>query len=294
MPTVQTGDVETYYEQRGDGPPVVLVHGAVLDHAQWDEQVAALSEAYTTVAYDVRGHGRTGGSARRSYWFDLFAEDLRALIAGLDLERPVVVGHSMGGCIAQTYAARWPDELAGLVLADTFTPELLTRGEWLQRSVLLRAVVPPVRLLGYRRVEKALVWLHERIHGEDVSGDYDRVERLHEESPSMSTDEFVKVIRALARFHETDLDFAAIDVPTLVLYGEHEAGFLVRQAVKLAGELPDARVRVVPDAGHASNLDNPEAYTRALLAFLSKTLEVGAANGSSGAATFDRRWREYE
>jgi len=285
MPTVRTNDVETYYERRGDGPPVVFVHGAILDHGQWDPQVDALSDEYTTVAYDLRGHGRTGGSARDAYSVDLFAADLDALVTALDLDRPVVCGLSTGGCVALAYAAAHSDRLGGLVLADTFGPELFDRREWLQRSVALRATVPPVRLLGYERVERALVWLNERLHGEGVSGGYERIERLRAEGPRMATDEFAKIVRAVASFHETDVGLSAIDVPTLVLYGEHEPPFVRRHAAAFESAIPDASVRAVPDAGHASNLDNPEFFTDALREFLAgvRPPESDAADGSATA-----------
>ena len=270
MPTVRTNGVETYYERRGDGPPVVLVHGAILDHTQWAPQVDVLSDEYTTVAYDVRGHGRTGGSARDAYSIDLFAADLDALVTALDLDRPVVCGLSTGGCIAQVYAATRPDGLAGVVLADTFTPELFDRREWLQRSALLRATVPPVRLLGYERVERAMVWLQQQLHGEGVSGDYERIERLRAEGPKMTTGEFAKVIRAVATFHGTRVDLSAITVPALVVYGEHEPPFIRRHAPKLGSEIPNASVREVPDAGHASNLDNPAFFTGVVREFLER------------------------
>ena len=270
MPTVRTNDVETYYERRGDGPPLLFVHGAILDHSQWKPQVDALGDDYTTIAYDVRGHGRTGGSARDAYSIDLFADDLDALIEALDLEQPVVCGLSTGGCIAQVYAATRSDQLAGVVLADTFTPELFDRREWLQRSAMLRATVPPVRLVGYERVEKAMVWLQERIQGEGVSGDYEKIERLRAAGPKMQTAEFAKVIRAVAAFHETEIDFSAVTAPALVLYGEHEPPFIRRHAPKLGSEIPNATVREVPGAGHASNLDNPEFFTDALREFLAE------------------------
>lgn len=157
MPTVRTNGVDTYYERRGSGPSVVFVHAAVLDHAQWDPQVEALAADYETVVYDVRGHGRTGGSDVSRYSVDLFAADLAALLEELDLEWPVVCGLSTGGCLAQVLAARHPDRLTGLVLASTFTPPYLSRAERVQRSLLLRAAVPPVRLLGYERVERGMV-----------------------------------------------------------------------------------------------------------------------------------------
>lgn len=269
MPTVQTGDIETYYQQRGDGPPVVFVHGAVLDHSQWDPQVEALSDDFTTYAYDVRGHGWTGGSEHGVYSIDLFADDLAAFIDALGLERPVICGLSTGDCIAQVYAARHPDRLAGLVLADTFTPALLSHSEWIQRSLLLRATIPPVRLLGYECIERALVWLQELL-SPGASGDYENVEVLRAKGPKMTTVEFAKVIRAVALFHRTEVDLSVIDVSTLVLYGEYEPPFVRRHAPKFAGGIPDATVQEVPDAGHASNLDNPEFVTGALAEFLTE------------------------
>lgn len=282
MPTVRTNGVETYYERRGTGPPVVFVHAGILDHTQWMPQVDALADEYETVVYDVRGHGRTGGSARERYSIDLFADDLEAFLTALDVDRPVLCGLSTGGCIAQVYAARHADRLAGLVLADTFTPPLRTRGEWIQRSLLLRATVPFVRLVGYQRVERALVWIQERLSGEGVSGDYERVQRLRTEGPKMETGEFAKVVRAIASFHETSVDLAAITVPTLVVYGENEPPFVRRHAPVLRAEIPNASVRVIPDAGHASNLDNPEAFTRSLREFLARVApaEAGDSDGS--------------
>lgn len=266
MPTIRTNDVETYYERRGDGPPIVFLHGAIVDLNQWRPQLEALGDEYTTVGYDVRGHGRTGGSGRNLYSIELFAEDLDALLDALDVDRVVLVGLSMGGCIAQVYAARHPERVAGLVLADTFTPEILDWRERLQ-FLVLKATIPPVRIVGYERVEKVMVWLQERIQGRGVSGDYGKIEQLREEAPRMATDEFAKAIDALTRFHETDLDVSAIAVPTLVLYGEHDAGFIRRHASKLGAD-PGATVREVPDAGHASNLDNPEFFTMAVREFL--------------------------
>ncbi|WP_227356805.1 alpha/beta fold hydrolase [Haladaptatus salinisoli] len=282
MPTVRTNDIETYYERRGTGPSIAFVHGAVLDHAQWAPQVDALGDEYATVAYDVRGHGRTGGSAKESYSVDRFADDLDALVTALDLDRPVLCGLSTGGCIAQAYAAAHPDRVAGLVLADTFTPELFDRFEWLQRSALLKATIPPVRLVGYERVEKVLVWLHERISGKEVGGDYEKIERLRAAGPKMDADEFAKVIRAVATFHEAEVDLRAISAPTLILYGEHEPPFIRRHAPKMEAEIPNAVVREVPDAGHASNLDNPEFFSAALREFLASVLPRDAADGAEG------------
>lgn len=286
MPSVRTNDVETQYQRHGSGPPIVFVHGALLDHAQWDRQVERLSEDYTTITYDVRGHGRTGGSHRGEYSIELFADDLAALLEELDVEQPVLCGQSMGGLIAQVYAARRPDAIAGLVLADAFAPPFLSRSERVLRSLALQATIPPVRLLGYERVERAMVSLYERLDP-GFAGDYDEIVRLRTQAPQIPTAEFAKVIRAVASFHETTVDLSLIDAPTLVLHGEHEPAFLERHAWRFGATLPNATVHEVPRAGHASNVDEPEWVTAALREFLGATAPAGTvgeqATGSSGA-----------
>jgi pimeloyl-ACP methyl ester carboxylesterase len=279
MPTVQTSGVETYYERRGAGPPVVFVHGAIVDHSQWTPQLEALADGYTTVAYDVRGHGRTGGSELDRYTLEVLADDLDALVRALGLDRPVICGLSLGGCIAQKYATTYPDRLSGLVLADTFTP-----GEWrwperIQWS-MLRGTIPLTRFLGYLRVEKAMVWLQERISGERVSGDYGQIERLRAEGPTMETEEFAKVIRTLLDVPRASIDLSSVAVPTLVIYGEHDLGFVKRHAAKMAAEIPDVRLVEIPGGAHVSNLDEPEAFTDSLRTFLRD--RVDGEPGSDG------------
>jgi len=118
---VRTGDIETHYVRRGEGPPIVFIHGMAMSATEWEPQMEALSDEFTTIAYDVRGHGHTGGSDRKSYDMSVYAQDLDALLRGLDVENPVLCGLSMGGCIAQVYAATYPEKIAGLVVSDTFT-----------------------------------------------------------------------------------------------------------------------------------------------------------------------------
>lgn len=236
MPTVQTNDIETYYEQRGNGPPIVFVHAAIVDHSNWSPQLEALSNEYTTIAYDIRGHGRTGGSANDVYSVELFANDLAALINALHLENPVIIGNSTGGCIAQVYAARYPEKISGLVLADTYTSDVQ---DWRDRVqfAALKSTIPPARLVGYERVEKVKNWIHERFD-KGASGDYENIVRLRKNAPRMESDEFAKVIRAMATFPEMEVDLSAITVATLVLYGENDIGFVRRHVLKMTTEIP--------------------------------------------------------
>ncbi|SFR43029.1 alpha/beta fold hydrolase [Halogeometricum limi] len=267
MPTVRTDDIDTYYERRGDGPAIVFVHASMLDHSLWDAQVEALSDDYTTVVYDVRGHGMTGGSSAARYSVARYADDLRALLTALELDRPVVCGLSMGAMVAQTYAAQYPEDVSGVILAEPFTAPFVGAGDWLLRRVVLNALVLPVRLFGLERVERANVWLTERF-APGSGGDYDNVQRLRDSGPSMATAEFAKVAKSMARFHEESVDLSAIRAPSLVLFGEHGLPAVKAHVARLAASLSDVDVDEVPGAGHACNLDDPEYFTASVRRFL--------------------------
>ncbi|WP_232702706.1 alpha/beta fold hydrolase [Halobacterium wangiae] len=264
MPTVQTGDIETHYEQRGTGPPIVFVHGALSDHTAAAQQLRAFGDDYTAIAYDLRGHGRTTNPHDTAYSIDQLAEDLHEFVDALGLNRPVLCGVSMGGMIAQVYASRYPDRLGGLVLADTFTPTFVSRRDRIERTVLTNVLVGLVRVVGYGRARALVLWFGRKLEGDNTSSL--RVEAF----PEMDTVAAVNSLQAVASFHETDVDLAAITVPTLVLYGEHEASVVSRHASTLAAGIPDVTVREVPDAGHASPWDNPAFFERAIREFLAQ------------------------
>lgn len=264
MPTVQTNGIETYYELRGDGPPIVFIHGALADHRAADRQLEAFSDAYTAIAYDVRGHGKTTNPHDASYSIALLAEDLHAFTTTLGLDRPVLCGVSMGGMIAQVYASRYPDRLSSLVLADTFTPAFVSRRDRIERTVLVDTLIGLVRLIGYDRAKGLMMWVGRKLEGDTTTSL--RVEAF----PDMGTVAAVNSLRAVRSFRDTDVDFASITVPTQILYGEHESSVISRHVPALAAEIPGATVQAVPNAGHASRWDNPEFFNGAIRDFLAR------------------------
>lgn len=268
MPTIQTNGIETYYDQRGDGPPIVFVHGAIMDHRMWTAQMNALDGEFTTVAYDVRGHGRTGGSDVPTYTVDLYVEDLDALLAALDLHQPVLCGLSLGGCIAQAYAATYPEKVAGLVLADTFTQAPLgLTGRLLFTNLRFFAALD--RIIRYKALNRFQIRVGNVIKP-GVAGESGTVQELIDTAPTIPHAEFVKIVDSLVAFpRSSSVPLSQIDVPTLVLYGENEPS-LMRDHAVLMGELIPNTVAVteIPDAGHASNIDNPDVFTEALREFL--------------------------
>src|SRR5262245_9487995 len=117
MPYANINGFRMYFEEFGAGPPVVFVHGHTFDRRIWDEQAGPLSRAYRVVRPDLRGHGRSESPAD-GHTVSQFAEDLAGLIGRLELDRPVVIGHSMGNGAVLGYALARPDGLRGLVLVS--------------------------------------------------------------------------------------------------------------------------------------------------------------------------------
>ena len=240
---VETDGIRTYYERRGDGPPVVFVHGMALSTTMWARQAAALSDEFTTVTYDVRGHGRTSGSAVETYSTDLFADDLDAFLTALDIDRPVLCGLSMGGAIVQAYAAKHPDWAADLVLADTFP----TAG---------RLAFANVRFLGwlqqyvdYNRLNRLQMWAGNRLVS-GWAGDGVTVQELIDSDPRIPADELRKIARATAAFPAGDLDRSGVTAPVFILHAEHAPLGASEMAAAVADGFPNAPVErlVAPDA----------------------------------------------
>ena len=148
MPIATLGDVGIHFELHGSrGEPLVLVHGYTGDSSDWRHQVAAFAATHRVLVMDHRGHGRSQAPAERSaYTIDRMTDDLEALIAHLGLERFHLVGHSMGGAIAQELALRSPNRLRSLTLEDTGPAFEIMRNPGVMRD--LRSGLPDRRAAG--------------------------------------------------------------------------------------------------------------------------------------------------
>lgn len=274
MPTVRTNDVETHYERRGEGPPVVFAHGGTMDHRWWEPQVEALVDDYEVVTYDLRGHGRTGGTSLPQYTMGLYALDLHALVDELDLDRPVVVGHSLGGMFATRYATTFPDDLRGLVLADAQVGGAVTRSQRLLNRVVIPVHMAVKDAVGERGSD--LVASVARLLIDDEEPDEDDVDddlaAYAEETDEMVSDaELRKMMTAVRRFEGPDL--SAIDVPTLGLYGEEGPALMRENAAELDRAVPQSTVRLVAGTGHALTWERPEVVNRQLRSFLAEAVD---------------------
>ena len=266
---VRSGDVELEVLEAGaGGRPLLLVHGftgAKEDFADHADQLAGLG--WHVVAPDNRGHGRSDHPEGTSaYTFDLFAADTVALADALGWDRFVLLGHSMGGMIAQVVAASYPDRLDGLVLMDTshaavegLDPGAVELGKAIVRDGGLAALVDAQRGRGGELDTPA----HKRVEAERPG----YVEFNERKSLDASPDMWLAMVDEIVAGGDRLEPLRDLDVPTLVIVGEQDAPFIA-PSEQMAKTIPGARLAVIPDAGHSPQFESPDAWWDALTTFL--------------------------
>ena len=264
MPFAETAGARTCYELSGEGPALVFVHGGFVDRTMWRPQVGTFADRCRVVIYDLRGHGRTGPTAAPRYTAGLLADDLRGLLDHLDIRRAAVCGLSLGGMIAQAFAARHPDRLAGLALCDTAAASALSVGDRLQRALFPAwAARATVRTLGVPRFVDLAFGFAAATKGAAWLGDDPAIEHYIRAS-MRATDptECGKIFDLI--YHFSTQDLSRVDTPTLLLHGARDAAAIRRHMGVLADRLPHAERVEIAGAGHLPNLERPAAFNAAL------------------------------
>jgi len=275
MPFLNAGSesepVEIYFEDHGEGTPVVLIHGWPLSSRSWENQVPALVDAgYRVVAYDRRGFGNSS-RPWTGYDYDTFAADLHAVLTRLDLRDTVLVGFSMGGGEVVRYLANHgTDRVAKAVLAAAVPPYLYksadnpggglddatitqfedgVRGD---RIAFLDGFTTGFFAAGNRT---DLVSEPQRLYNRDIAAFA---------SPKGTLD-------CIAAFGRTDFrrDIESVAVPTLVIHGDSDAIVPFEVSGKRSHEAIDGSELVLVEGGpHGLNVTHAEQFNRALLDFV--------------------------
>jgi 3-oxoadipate enol-lactonase len=268
MSMVETKGIETFYHDYGGGQPLVVLHGATADHQVWAEQLQPLTDDYRVITYDLRGHGKTGGSAHDRYTMEMYADDLAAFIDALDLDRPVVLGHSLGGMIGYAFADAYPEKLSALVTVGARTPNNFSTRERVFKGVNTHVMMP---LMGNERIMRAAMWFMERLLRDNSTADLDALEAVRAghacDDPELSADERAKIMAAAREYLEASWSWQLSGLPVLMLYGEDEP-FIEPHADFLETELEDCRTAAIPEGSHNAHVDNPEFIRTELREFL--------------------------
>jgi 3-oxoadipate enol-lactonase len=268
---VQLGDVLLTIAEAGiGGRPIMLVHGFTGAKEDFTDFLEPLAErGWHAVAPDLRGHGKSdhpGGEA--SYSLEIIATDLLALAAALGWESFVLLGHSMGGMVAQQLLLARPEQVRALVLMDTthgpidwVEPDTRELAAAIVREQGIPALMEALKLL---RDEDPLMTpaflrlLHDRPGYSEFCD-----AKLLASSPAM----WLAMSQALLVQPDRLDRLADVDVPTLVIVGEQDTPF-VTHAERMAKTIPGARLAIIAGAGHSPQFENTDAWWEELSSFL--------------------------
>ncbi|UCG01872.1 MAG: alpha/beta hydrolase [Candidatus Heimdallarchaeota archaeon] len=270
MPSIELEDINVHYEINGKGAPFVFIQGAFVSSTMWENQVNFFSKSFQTLVYDLRGHGITGPSSRKKYSVDLYADDLVNLLDALNIDKPIICGISLGGMIAQVFATKYPERLSALILADTAATITLTHWDYIMRYLIgpKWLMLLSLRMMGVHRFIKFSFWLGKFTRSKEWLGNEEIIEYEKNEMLNLNKKEYLKIFGSLYDFKLQKLAF--ITVPTLVVNGEHEAKSIFKHAEKIQSLIPNCDVDIIKNAGHTSNMENPNEFNQKINDFLQK------------------------
>ena len=246
------------YTIEGEGPWLALSHSLACNLHMWDEEAKRLSKRYKVLRYDTRGHGASSAPAG-AYTLDLLADDLHGLLAALGVQSTHFVGLSMGGMIGQTFALKYPGMFRSLALCDTTSRyPAEAAGLWAERikivetqgmeplvaPTLARWFTEPFRKARPEVVEKVALMIR-----------------------TTSAPGYVGCSHAIPKINLT-ARLAEIRCPSVVIVGKDDPGTPVAMAEEIHHALPGSKLVIIPSAAHLSNLEQPDAFNRALTDFL--------------------------
>lgn len=249
--------VKISYEDQGQGPAVLLVHAFPLSGEMWQQQVFALSRQYRIIVPDMRGFGNSDVPPG-PYPMETFADDVAGLLDTLGIEKVVLGGLSMGGYISLAFVRRHAARLRGLILADTRATADTDEGKASRETNAQMVEAQGAGAIADKMVPNML----------SPSTPPEQQTYLRSIIERNTPQGIAAALRGMALRPDSSDLLPTIKVPTLVIVGEDDMLSSPDEVRGLHMAIPGSRMVEIGRAGHVANVDNPEAFNRALLGFL--------------------------
>jgi pimeloyl-ACP methyl ester carboxylesterase len=246
MPELDAGGLTVHYATEGDGPPLILLHGATsMGTRDWGAQRPLLRKHFQLFMPDARGHGRTRWDVRDGWSPAMLVDDLRAFADALGLQRFRLMGLSMGGRTALAFAAQHPERVEALAVVSAANE------------------TEPARSVARRRLDPAAIERDEPAFAAELAARHD---------PTQGPGAWRLLLGAMrdSLHAEPPLrpeSLARIRLPVLLVFGDRDPWAPLEQAVRLRRQLPEGQLLVVP-GGHVVPAERPSVFNPAVLAFL--------------------------
>jgi pimeloyl-ACP methyl ester carboxylesterase len=275
-----TAAISLHFAEKGEGPPLVMLHGLGASHDDWEYQLAAFSTRFRCFAPDIRGFGLSPKIG--PYTVPRFAADIWRLLDERGIERFSLMGHSMGGAVALQMGVEQPQRIERLVLADTL-PSFRTNS--MGKRMLFATRYATMGLLGPKRLAGAIA--------QKLFPNADQAalrERVRIRGLTNDRNVYLETIKGLVTWSVIDR-MDRLTMPALILAAEHDY-FPRADGEAFAAAMPDARLIVFPGTHHALPLEAPQEFNAAVLQFLVGAAEVPKAVKPASTTAVKRKARE--
>ncbi len=260
MSIARVRGIEMNYAEAGRGTPVVLLHGFPFNRSMWSEQVEALSTKFRVITPDLRGHGETTVTDDPATMEEM-AEDVAALLDELQIERIALGGLSMGGYVALAFCRLFPRRVRALVLADTRAGADTEEARRNREESATRALKEGMNALAETMLPKSLA-------PATLAGNPKVVERVRRMMTETKPKGAAAALRGMAARRDQTSFLPEILAPTLIIVGSEDTLTPPKESELMRREIRGSRLVTIEGAGHVSNLERPEEFSRALTDFL--------------------------
>jgi len=264
MPMLKIGDLDMYYEIHGEENEIdlVLIQGLGLDILSWYYQIPEFSKKYRVIAFDNRDVGRTT-KVDISYTMDTFAEDTYQLLKKLGVEKAHILGFSMGGMIAQTFALKYPEMVRSLCLCATIP---VGPGSGINVVTVWKDLYRTLPRESYLKQVFPWIWTSVLQNDELCSSILDQWVNAPYIQPAEA---FARQCETIEKFNLVE-QIPKISASTLVLVGGWDVLTPVWLSEWIDHLIPNTELKVIPETGHLYIMEKPEDFNKGVLEFLEK------------------------
>ena len=254
---IKSNNLAIDYSDNGSGIPLLLIHGYPLRRTLWEPQITGLADVARVLAPDLRGHGGSDPGPG-PYSISVLADDCRGFLDTLGITRPVVFGGlSMGGYVVFEFYRKYPQRVAGLILVATRagadSPEAKANRDKAAMTAREKGVGTIVETM-----------LPRMFSSKSSQTQPELMTRVRKMMASTSLAAVGGDLAAMRDRADSTAMLAQIDKPTLILHGADDQLIPPAEAEATAAAIPNARLQILPDAGHLLNLEQPEAFNEAV------------------------------
>lgn len=262
--TISVNNFHLSYDDVGEGTiPIIFLHGYPFDRTMWYGQLDFLKSSYRLIPCDIRGFGKSTDE-ESSLSIDLFADDLIAFMDKLSIDKAVICGLSMGGFIALNAMKRFPDRFEALILCDT---QCIADTSEVKKKRY--TTIDEIETDGVANFNEGFI--KNVFHKDSLTNKKELVEQLRMVVFANSEHIITQGLVALAERSETCSTLDKIIIPTLIICGREDEVTPLAQSEFMNAAIKGSILQVIDDAGHVSNLEQPDEFNKHLLDFL-KTL----------------------